>query len=291
MGEQDTLRRFIFDELGIRGELVRLGASWQAVLERHAYPDAVREQLGQALAAVVLLSATVKFDGALILQVQGEGPLHTLVAQATHRRTLRGLALWREGQPPAGTCLEEIYGAARLVLTLQNEGAEPYQGIVGLEGRNLAEAVEHYFTRSEQLPTRLWLAADGEYAAGLFLQALPGAHVDDEGWARVCLLAGTVREKELLLLSGEQLLYRLFNEEAVRLFDPEPVSFRCSCSRERIAAVLRSMGPEELEAGLKQEDGLEVGCEFCNRHYRFDAVDMQALLAAATLHAVPRTRH
>lgn len=291
MADQDTLRRFIFEELGIRGELVRLDASWQAVLERHDYPALVQTQLGQALAAAVLLSATLKFEGALILQVQSQGPLHTLVAQATHRRTVRGLARWREDPAPAGSSLPQIYGEGRLVLTLQNEGAEPYQGIVGLEGANLAEAIQTYFTRSEQLPTRLWLAADGEHAAGLFLQELPGSQGIKEDWERVSLLAGTVTERELLHLPGEQLLYRLFNEEEVRLFDPEPVAFRCTCSRERIKDVLRNLGREELEAGLKEEGGLEVGCEFCNRRYHFDAVDAHSLFTPAIPHPTPRGRH
>jgi molecular chaperone Hsp33 len=291
MVDQDNLRRFIFEDIGIRGELVRLDASWQAVLERHAYPDTVRELLGQALAAVVLLSATVKFEGALILQAQGDGPLHTVVAQATHRRTLRGLARWHEDQPLAGNRLDQLLGAGRLVLTLQNDDAEPYQGIVGLEGDNLAEAIENYFTRSEQLATRLWLAADGERAVGLFLQELPTFGDSQEDWQRVSLLAGTVTERELLLLSGEELLYRLFSEEAVRLFEPEPVSFRCTCSRERVESVLRSMGREELEEGLQQQGELDVNCEFCNRRYRFDAVDVQALLATGIPPAGPRSRH
>ena len=290
MTDQDSLRRFIFEGLGVRGELVRLDASWQAVLARHAYPETVRSQLGQALAAAVLLSATIKFQGSLILQAQGDGPLHTLVAQATDRRTLRGLARWH-GDAPQGGNLAEIYGTGRLVLTLQNEGAEPYQGIVGLEGSNLADALQTYFDHSEQLPTRLWLAADGDRATGLFLQELPGQREEGDGWNRICLLAGTVTERELLLLSGEELLYRLFHEEDVRLFEQEPVSFRCSCSRERIESVLRSMGRGELEAGLEEAGKVEVGCEFCNRRYRFDAVDVQALLTDAIAHPATRTKH
>jgi molecular chaperone Hsp33 len=291
MNDEDNLRRFIFEEMGVRGELVRLDSSWQAVLADHAYPDIVRTQLGQALAATVLLSATIKFEGALILQAQSDGPLHTLVAQATHRRTLRGLARWRETQPPVGTRLADIYGDGKLVLTLQNEGAEPYQGIVGLEGANLAEAIQTYFTRSEQLPTRLWLAADGERAAGLFLQEIPGQHGEREDWERVCLLAATITERELLRLPSEQLLYRLFNEEEVLLFEPEPISFRCNCSRERIEGVLRSMGQEEAEAALQQDGKVEVACEFCNRRYSFDAVDVYALFSPAITHKVPRGRH
>lgn len=291
MSDHDHLQRFVFENLGVRGELVRLDASWQAVLERHTYPETVRGQLGQALAATVLLSATIKFEGALILQAQADGPLHTLVAQATHQRTLRGLARWHEDAPPTGSQLAEIYGQGRLVLTLQNQGAEPYQGIVGLEGANLAEAIQTYFTRSEQLPTRLWLAADGERAAGLFLQEIPGQQGEREDWERLSLLAATVTERELLHLPGEQLLYRLFNEEQVLLFEPEPVSFRCACSRERIEAVLRGMEREELEETLRQEGRVEVACEFCNRRYHFDAVDMRALLSPMPTHPAARGRH
>jgi len=289
MNDDDSLLRFIFEGLGVRGELVHLDASWQSVLEHHAYPAAVRDQLGQALAAAVLLSATVKFQGALILQAQGEGPLHTLVAQATHRRTLRGLARWR-GEAPQGGSLAELYGPGRLVLTLQNEGAEPYQGIVGLEGSKLADALQIYFNQSEQLATRLWLAADGNRATGLFLQELPGQREAGDGWNRLCVLADTVTERELLRLPGEELLYRLFNEEEVRLFDPEAVSFRCNCSRERIEAMLRGMGKEELEASIREQGGMDVGCEFCNRRYRFDAVDLRVLLADAPAHPAPRAR-
>jgi molecular chaperone Hsp33 len=204
---------------------------------------------------------------------------------------LRGLARWHEDQPLAGNRLDQLLGAGRLVLTLQNDDAEPYQGIVGLKGDNLAEAIENYFNRSEQLATRLWLAADGERAVGLFLQELPSFGDSQEDWQRISLLAGTVTERELLLLPGEELLYRLFSEEAVRLFEPEPVSFRCTCSRERVESVLRSMGREELEEGLQQQGELDVNCEFCNRRYRFDAVDVQALLAVGIPPAGPRTRH
>lgn len=291
MSDQDSLRRFIFEELGVRGELVRLDASWQAVLERHDYPDTVRSQLGQALAAVLLLSATIKFEGALILQAQTEGPLHTLVAQATHRHTVRGLARWQEDQPVTGSTLAQIYGEGQLALTLQTEGADSYQGIVGMEGSNLAEAIQTYFARSEQLPTRLWLAADGERAAGLFLQEMPGKQRSQEDWERVSILAATVTERELLHLPGEQLLYRLFNEEEVLLFEPEPVSFRCTCSRERIEAVLRGMGREELEANLQEHDAIQVGCEFCNRNYHFDAVDVHSLFSPAIPLPGSRSRH
>ncbi|NJD05900.1 MAG: Hsp33 family molecular chaperone HslO [Methylococcaceae bacterium] len=276
MAEQDSFRRFLFEDIGVRGELVRLDSSWRAVLERHPYPEGVQHQLGQALAAAVLLSATIKFNGSLILQARSAGPLHTLVAQATHRRTIRGLAQWRD-EPPVSAGLADTYGAGHLALTIQNEGAEPYQGIVGLEGRNLADALQNYFSQSEQLATRLWLAADEERAVGLFIQEIPTQEGERQDWERLVMLAETVTQRELLHLPGEQLLYRLFNQERVRLFDPETVSFQCGCSRERIAAVLKALGREEIDDLIRQTGLVEVGCEFCNRRYRFDAVDVEAV--------------
>jgi molecular chaperone Hsp33 len=288
MSEFDSFQRFLFEDLGIRGELVRLDASWQAVLERHPYPPAVLNQLGQALAAVLLLSATIKFKGSLILQAQGQGPLHTLVAQATHLRTVRGLAHWH-GEV-TGETLSDIYGPGHLVLTLRNEDSEPYQGIVSLEGSDLAEAIQTYFSQSEQLATRLWLAADEQRAAGLLIQELPAKQRDRDDWQRVEYLADTVTDTELLHLPGRELLYRLFNEETVRLFDSEPISFRCGCSRERIESVLLTLGNHEVESILEHEDSVEVGCEFCNRRYRFDRVDIGGLFAKEIRLSPPVTR-
>ncbi|MBN2885449.1 MAG: Hsp33 family molecular chaperone HslO [Chromatiaceae bacterium] len=280
MSDRDSLWRFLFESTGIRGNLVHLDASWRAVLDTHAYPESVRALLGEALAGVSLLTATLKFEGSLILQVQGRGPLRTLVAQATSARTLRGLARWNEGQAvPSGGPLRERFGEGQLVLTIETAQSEPYQGIVALEGEHLAEAIERYFSDSEQLPTRLWLAANGERAAGLLLQRLPGAHTEDEDWARVGHLAATLSTSELLSLPADALLHRLFHEEAVRLFEPEPLAFRCGCSRARIEDTARLLGAEEIEAIIAEEGELRVTCEFCNRDYRFDPVDARAIFA------------
>lgn len=289
MSEFDSFQRFLFENLGIRGELVRLDASWQTVLERHPYPPSVSSQLGQALAAVLLLSATIKFKGSLILQAQGDGPLHTLVAQATHQRTIRGLAHWR-GDVTVGGTLPDIYGTGYLVLTIRNEDSDPYQGIVALEGDDLAGAIQTYFSRSEQLATRLWLAADDQRAAGLLIQELPTQQRDHDDWTRVEYLADTVTGPELLNLPSQELLYRLFNEERVRLFDSEPISFRCGCSRERIESVLLSLGTSEIQSILEHEDSVEVGCEFCNRRYLFDRVDIGGLFANEIKLPPPTTR-
>lgn len=289
MIQHDSLQRFLFDEIGVRGELVHLDQSWRTVLGRHPYPEPVRDQLGQAMAAVLLLAATIKFNGSLILQAQGDGPLSTLVTQATDRQTVRGIARWRDIVPSGP--LAAIFGNGRLVLTIQNEASEPYQGVVPLTGNSLAEALEHYFISSEQLATRLWLAADGRTAAGLFLQQIPSRQHLHDDWDRIALLASTIRADELLHLRGENLLYRLFHEEHVRLFAPESVSFRCSCTRERIERLLLAMGHDEIDALISEQGKIDVRCEFCNRLYQFDAVDAGTLFADATRAPGSRRRH
>jgi molecular chaperone Hsp33 len=275
--DNDYLYRFVFEEFGVRGEFVRLAASWQAVREKHDYPEPVARALGSALAAVSLLSATIKFKGSLVLQVQGDGLVRSLVAQATEQGTLRGMASF--GPPPEGQDLEtdQVLGHARLVLTAEAPNGERYQGIVPVEGGGVVGAVEHYFSQSEQLPTRLWLATGGERVGGLFLQRLPGMASDADDWNRVITLADTITDAELLSLDVEELLYRLFHEESVRLFEPEPLAFRCGCSRERVGQALVAIGEGEVAQILDEMGAIEVNCEFCNASYRFDAVDAAAL--------------
>ncbi len=293
MADSDSLHRFVFENANIRGNLVHLDASWRAILDTHPYPQAVRESLGEALAVVPLLAAAIKFTGSLILQAQGSGPIRTLVAQATNARTLRGVARW-EGEVPAEPALEERFGEGRLVLTIERGNREPYQGIVPLVGANLAEAVERYFSDSEQLPTRLWVSARGQRAAGLLLQRLPAggpagmeSGADSDDWRRVGLLANTLSRNELEGLDCEDLLHRLFHEDQIRLFDPEPLAFRCGCSRSRIEDMLRTLGQAETMSIVAEQGAVEVTCEFCNRRYRLDAVDAGQLFAETTRHGPP----
>ncbi|OOG22924.1 Hsp33 family molecular chaperone [Thioalkalivibrio denitrificans] len=286
----DTLRRFILESTNVRGEWVSLEAAWQALLERHEYPPVVRDLLGQALAAVALLSATIKFDGSLILQVTGNGPLNLLVVQANGRGNVRGLARWQSEVPASGLAAQ--FGDGRMVMTIDpGEGRDRYQGIVPLEGDTLAQALEGYFSRSEQLPTRLWLAADGRRAAGLLLQSLPGEQRDPDAFNRAVVLAETLKPDELLDLPVETVLHRLYHEEDVRLYEGTPVSFRCSCSRERVADMLRNLGYAEVRGVLEDEGVVEVHCEFCNAGYRFDTVDAEQLFAAGESPPGTRTRH
>ena len=296
MADADRLHRFVFENAGIRGNLVHLDASWRAVLDTHPYPQSVREPLGEALALVSLLASTVKFTGSLILQAQGSGPIRTLVAQATSARTVRGVARW-EGEVPVDSGLKARFGQGRLVLTIERGTREPYQGIVPLAGANLAEAVERYFNDSEQLPTRLWVSARGERAAGLLLQRLPvdgpaerGSGEDSDDWRRISLLADTLSQDELEGLPCEGLLRRLFHEDQIRLFEPEPIAFRCGCSRSRIEEMLRTLGEAEAMSIVAEQGAIEVTCEFCNRRSRLDAVDAGQLFAETTRHGPPAAR-
>ncbi|WP_446810060.1 Hsp33 family molecular chaperone HslO [Methylomonas sp. 2BW1-5-20] len=293
MKQQDCLRRFIFEEHGVRGEWVRLQDSWQqAKQHQNLVNDAVDAQLGQALAAVVLLSATIKFKGAMIMQIQGGGDLKALVAQASNDRRIRGLV--RSEASVAGANLQEMIGdGGRLVLTVESENADPYQGIVGVEAESLADVLRTYFSQSEQLDTRLWLFANKTHAAGLFIQELPSEDKDRADWEHLEILADTVTSDELLNLDCEDLLHRLFHEEKVRIYEPEAVEFKCNCSRQKIGGTLAALGRSELQAILRERDDIEVDCQFCGAQYRFDKIDVENLLTnpAAENDTNSPTRH
>lgn len=276
MSDNDLLHRFLIENTRVRGEMVHLNATWQAILERSNYPDNVRRILGEALAACALLSATIKFDGSLSLQVRGDGPLHLLVVQANAKGSLRGIAHWKGAVPDSK--LQDIFGNAQMLVTIEPEQGEPYQGIIALEGDTLKDAIENYFRQSEQLNTRLWLASDQDTCAGFLLQELPANEANKEDhWNTSVQLATTLKPEEILRLPIQKLLHRLFHENDIRLFDPEPLCFRCNCSHERIASMLLSLGRTEVDSILQEQGLIEVGCEFCNANYKFDRVDVDAL--------------
>lgn len=292
MSNRDALHRFLFENTAVRGEFVQLDQTWRAVLERHDYPPAVRRVLGELMAAAALLSATLKFSGALIAQVQGNGPLRLLVVECAADLAMRATARW-EGEIADDAGFADLVGDGRFVITLDpGEGKAPYQGIVALEGGDISTVLENYMLRSEQLDTRLFLAADDWIAAGLLLQKLPGVDERDaDAWNRAGQLAATVSDGELRDLPVQTLLRRLFSEEDLRLFDPQPVCFRCSCSAERVAAMLRMVGREEVLAVLAERGEVEVRCEFCNHLYRFDSVDVEQLFATTIVQPAGASRH
>lgn len=273
----------MFDDFPVRGQIVHLDAAWRAVLERHEYPRAVKPVLGEALAATVLLASTLKFDGRMTLQLQGDGPLNLLVVQCTHTMRVRALARWQDEVAP-GSFRSQV-GSGRLAITIETDRRrQPYQGVVPLTGDTLNECLTAYFETSEQLPTRIWLAADDDRAAGLLLQRLPEDRPtddeEDDDWRRVQLLAQTLAETdELLNLAHREVLGRLFNQDDVRLADARGVHFRCTCSHERIETMLQALGEEELRSILAEQGEITVVCEFCNRERRFDPVDVERLLA------------
>ncbi|MFK7886587.1 MAG: Hsp33 family molecular chaperone HslO [Gammaproteobacteria bacterium] len=287
---RDCLRRFLFERHQVRGELVHLNKSFEMALANHPYAAHTASMLGQSLGAVALLTSILKFEGRLTLQLQSDGPLRLLVAQCTHLMNLRGLAQADE-DGGASDSLQDQMADGRVVITIEPERGQRYQGIVPLEGDTLSACLELYFERSEQLPTRLWLFANAHSVFGMLLQKLPQeaakatppdvAAPDDDAWNRLTMLADTLSVEEIQTLSDEQILHRLFHEEDVRLFDREPVSFRCSCSRERIADALRGLGAQEVDAIIEEQNEIATTCEFCNKRYVFDSVDAAALFQDA----------
>jgi molecular chaperone Hsp33 len=279
--DRDSLHRFLFEQFPFRGHLVHLDASWQALIEHREYPQAIRNALGEAVAASLLLAATIKFDGVLSLQLQGDGPVNLLLVQCTSGLGVRGLARYRGTDFPDTQKIGDLLGAGNLTVTLEPEqGGQRYQGIVPISGQRLADSLQLYFENSEQLPTRLWLHADESGASGMLLQKLPSENSTPEiedAWRRVQLIGATLTPAELRTLADAEILQRLFNEDDVRLFEPSPVYFRCRCSRERVSDMLQGLGEKETRSVLAEHGSVEVRCDFCNRAYVFDAVDVAQL--------------
>lgn len=289
MRDRDIRQRFLIESCDVRGQVCRLDRTWHDALARTDYPDPVRNVLGEAFVAAILLAGTIKFEGRMTLQVRGDGPVHLLVVQVSADGSARGLARWREGELGEGDDLETLFGTgARMVITIETRaGARPHQGIVALEGTRLGDALASYFRDSEQLQTELLLAVDASVAAGMLLQKLPAgeragrADDDADGWRRASALAATLTEAELRERPVEELLHVLFHEERVRLFESEPVRFACSCSRERTDGMLQGLGRAEVEDILAERGAVEITCEFCDAEYRYDRVDVEALFRGA----------
>lgn len=283
---RDRLLRFMLTRSGVRGVLVSLDDAWQQVREREDYPPQLATLLGQTCAAACLFTGHIKVEGRLAIQLKGEGALRTLFAECTQAGTVRGIALWNEPLP-AQLGPRDLGDNALLAITIEKPGprGEPvrYQGLVGLDSDTLAQAFEGYFQQSEQLPTRLLLASDGQRARGLMLQLLPGnstTQADPDAWPRAQALFDTLGERELLDTGFELLLHRLFHEETPELLSDQPLAFGCSCSRERVGGMLVALGHAQAVEAIDPELGaVGVQCEFCGQRYRFDAVDIEQLFA------------
>ncbi|HTH60326.1 MAG TPA: Hsp33 family molecular chaperone HslO [Paraburkholderia sp.] len=303
----DQLQKFMFSTAPVRGEIVSLANTWQDVLTRRQYPAPVRTVLGEMMAACALLSANLKFDGTLIMQIFGDGPVKMLVVQCTSDLSMRATARLSDDAAAtlddAGLSLADLVnvgGHGRCVITLDPEskqpGQQPYQGIVPLNGEDgplpsVASVLEHYMHHSEQLDTRLWLAANDTRAVGMLLQKLPGdggivphpGELDADTWERVCTLGGTLSREELLEQEPETLFRRLFWQENVHHFEPAGARFQCSCSREKVGAMLRMLGREEVDSVIEERGHVEIHCDFCNQRYEFDPVDVEQLFVVSGL--------
>lgn len=288
----DTLTRFVFEYAPVKGGIVQLDEVWTTIQSHTNYPAPLEKVLGELLAAAALLTSNIKFDGSLVLQLHGEGPVRLIVVEATSNHTLRATAKWT-GDVPEGT-LAALLGRGRFVMTIDQSkaGKQNYQGIVPLEGDTTAEVLAHYMQSSEQLDTRIYLAADRNRVAGMLLQRMPDHQgMDKDAWNRAAILADTLKPEELLELSANDLLLRLFHEETLRLFEQEPLSFACSCSREKVAGMLQSLGKAEVDGILAERGAIEINCEFCGRLYQFDAVDAAQLFTASGSVDASETRH
>jgi molecular chaperone Hsp33 len=293
----DTLRKFMFEHSAVRGEMVELPHTWQQVQMRCSYPTPVRNVLGEMMAAAALLSANLKFDGAIVMQIHGDGPVKLLVVECDSELHMRATAKLGEKaiiSEQAG--LRELlnqHGNGRFVITLDPKdklpGQQPYQGIVPLEGESVATVLENYMLRSEQLDTKLWLAADDKVSRGLLLQKLPreggtgtSTADDEETWDRTVALASTIQNEEMLNTDIDTLLRRLFWEETIRMFEPMQPKFECSCNREKVGNMLKMLGKEEVDSALAELGQLAINCDFCGQDYAFDKVDCAQLFAAGS---------
>lgn len=286
----DQSRRFLFEEADIRGETVHIDSAYREILAIHEYPPGVARLLGELLAAAVLLSSNLKFEGKLVLQARSEGQIPLLMVECDHNRQVRGIA--RGSEQATSTSNDQLLCKGHLAITVEPTNGQRYQGIVALQEGSLANSLDVYFKQSEQLESRIWLAADGQQAAGLLLQQLPAQVTNDETlrlqqWEKVSTMASTIQDAELLELESESLLHRLYHADPVRLFAPTGVKFRCSCSRERTRNALTSLNPAALEELLAELGSITMDCEFCNAQYQFYRQDLKAILGgeeAKTLH-------
>ena len=273
----DTLHRYLFNDVSVRGELIQLSEAFRNLTASKDYPAPVKILLGELMAATCLLTATLKFEGSITVQIQGDGPVSLLVINGNYQQVMRGTARWKDSLPNAGS-LQDFIGKGQIVISIEPTKGERYQGIVDLEGETLAACLENYFTQSEQLATRLWLRTDEKngkaFAGGLLLQVLPSAKNENEDFDHLAQLTATIKNDELFTLDAEELLHRLYHQENVTLFPENKVTFQCSCSRERTKSAVASIPHDELESIIKEEGEISLQCDYCGTNYKFDLIEL-----------------
>lgn len=280
----NVLNRYLFEDLSVRGELVQLDKAYQQIITSKEYPAPIQTLLGELLVATTLLTATLKFEGSITMQLQGNGPVSLAVINGDNNQRIRGVARW-EGDIADDAGLHDLMGKGHLVITIEPKKGERYQGVVGLEGDNIAQVIENYFLRSEQLKTRLWIRT-GEHegkrhAAGMLLQVVPDGTGSPNDFEHLEQLTNTVKNEELFTLEANELLYRLYNQEQVKLFEPQDVEFLCGCSRDRSGAAIVTISRDEINDILAEEGSVSLHCDYCGTTYSFDSAQVAELYSQA----------
>ena len=277
MPEIDTLQRFMFEHASIRGEIAHLDETYKTIIQQHPYPPMVKQLLGQALVSCLLLTGSIKFEGEITLQFQGDHRLPLLLVQCDHQLQLRGFAKYQQED-------DVDYNAAflegKMVLTInQNDQTQAYQSVVPILSLHMGENLMHYFAQSEQVASHVWLAVSDETAAGMLLQLMPGQNTQqrEEFWEYAVQIGPTISENELLTSDNPTTLHRLYHETELRLYTARPVRFRCRCSEEKMKQVLTVLGEVETKQLLQERGVVDVACDFCNRHFKFDSIDVALL--------------
>lgn len=285
----DVLNRYLFNDMHVRGELVQLNKSYQSIIKNHNYPVGVRLLLGELLAATCLLSATLKFEGEITVQLQGDGPIGYMSVNGDNNQKMRGIAkLKPEHEQTTALSLNELIGKGTMVITIRPEKGEAYQGVVALEQATLAECLAHYFEVSEQIPTKIWLFSDDDkqQVAGALVQLLPDGDGSAENLTKqesdfehIAQLTNTIKAEEIFSLEAQALLYRLYHQEKVSLFDPQAVSYQCGCSNEKCLSAIAQIAPDEIKSILAEQNKISMTCDYCLTTYDFYYDDLKSFIS------------
>ena len=281
MSNFDQLNRYLFDDLHVRGELVQLEQSYQQIIANHDYPQGVKTLLGELMAATCLLTATLKFEGEITVQIQGDGPVSYMAINGDDQQVMRGIAKLNQVTEAEG--LAALIGKGTMVITIRPSKGEPYQGVVALEADTLAECLAHYFEVSEQIPTTMWLFVDRENdkAAGSLVQLLPDGENKEkqqQDYEHLCQLTQTIKAEEIFNLPAQELLYRLYHQEQVRLFEPQAVTYQCSCSADKCLTAIAQIGQQAIDEIIEEQGQISMNCDYCNTTYQFDQQQISAFV-------------
>jgi len=286
MSQFNVLNRYLFSDAHARGELVQLDSSFKSIIKNHNYPAGVEKLLGELLSATCLLTATLKFEGDITVQLQGDGPVGYMSVSGNNNQQMRGIA--KIAEETSADTLQGLIGKGTMIITIRPEVGEAYQGVVALDKDNLADCLAHYFEVSEQIPTKIWLFSNTEQqlTAGALIQLLPDGDGSTENkekqlsdFEHLCQLTNTIKSEEVFSLEAEALLYRLYHQEKVNIFDPQPVTYLCGCSADKCLSAISQIEPSEIKAILAEQGKISMTCDYCITTYDFDELSLQSFIS------------